>query len=310
MTSHLGNQRQPGCVVARRNSPTTPRSRRSQSLDVDLHPDATTLKGTPLFIAPEVYDDPGRSGPAADLYALGVTLYTLLCGRAPFAGRNLGEVRANVLRANPRLPQEIDLDVPEPLQRICLKAMEADPDDRYESAEAMADDLRRFLGDREVLARPRRYQVELHGRLRTQLSDIRLWHEQKLIETPDMDRLLRPYHWLLSEDSPWRELSRRFPWETFFLRLGGWLVLLASVLWPAFYWDQLDRTERVASVALPTLLLNFAGWFSHRLGFRFNAIIFLTGGALLLPVLVAVVLSEYVPTRCSLRARPRSRTSR
>lgn len=251
------------------------------------------LQGTPALIAPECLDGTGVPSPAVDIYGLGVMMYRLLTGRYPYAGKDLDGLKAEVLRAMPPLPQEIDPDIPESLQRICLKAMERDPTRRYESADRMADDLRRYREGREVYARPFRYQFELAGKLRNHLTDIRLWQAQRLILIPEMDRLMRPYQKLLDGASHWQELSRQFPWEALFLRIGGWLVLLSSLLWPLFYWDDLSRAQRIAGVGIPTLVLNVVGWRFHVRRNALNAKIFLSTGALLLPVLIAVLAVEY-----------------
>ncbi|MBM3300009.1 MAG: protein kinase, partial [Deltaproteobacteria bacterium] len=261
-----------------------------QELDLT---ETSRLAGTPSYIPPEIYSGEGQSKPSVDVYALGVTLYQLLTHRLPFTGKDFEELEQNVLEAKPTLPQDIDSSIPEPLQRICLKAMERDPSARYESAQLMAEDLRRFREGREVLARPTRYRDELRGRLHGHVTEIKLWHEQNLIALPEMDRLTRPYQAMLDAESPWTKLSRRFPWETIVVRLGGWLVLMACLLWPAYYWGKLDRLDRVLAVGFPTIVLNFAGWLSRRRGSKVNAQIFLSTGALLLPLFLVVCLSEY-----------------
>lgn len=248
--------------------------------------------GTPWYLPPEGWGTAGASTPAVDIYSLGVMVYRLLTGRYPFRGESRAALSAAVQEGKPPLPVDLNPDVPEPLQRICLKAMERDPANRYPRAEDLADDLRRFLEGREVYARPTRYQLELTGRLRNHVSDIREWQEQNLVPVPDMDRLTRPYYRLLDGVSHWREFSFRFPWEAILLRLGGWLVLLSCLLWPIFYWDEMSRAGRIAGVGIPCLLLNAVGWmFLHR-RLRLNATIFLSTGALLLPVFLEVVLVE------------------
>src|SRR5204863_4884213 len=111
---------------------------------------AEAVAGTPNYLAPEVYDGAPTSA-LTDVYALGVTLYHLLTGLMPW--KALADARAG--RA--RLPVELDPDVPEPLQRICLKAMERRPEDRYQTAEQLQRDLERFLAGKH--AGPRRVVV-------------------------------------------------------------------------------------------------------------------------------------------------------
>jgi hypothetical protein len=254
--------------------------------------------GTPLFLAPELYQAGAAAAPTADIFALGVTLYRLLTGRYPFAGKTRDEVRQNVCRGEPALPQEIDPQVPEPLQRICLKAIEQDPEARYQSAGALADDLRRFREGREIFARPTRYEAELRGKLQNHVTEIRLWLEHHLINIREMDRLVRPYRKLMDAEFPWHDLARRFPWETTVLRLGGWLVVLGTILWPCFYWMRLHSHDRLLAVGIPALLLNSVGWFFHRRKSRSTAFVFLSVGAILIPLFTAVLLTEYRLLRC------------
>ena len=256
--------------------------------------DVGSTAGTPACIAPEVWQDSGsaRATGGMDVYALGVTMYRLLTGRSPFGGRTVEELRESVLRGEAAMPQEIDPDVPEPLQRICLKAMERDPEHRYESAKAMAEDLRRFREGREVFARPTRYQTELRGKLRNHLTDLELWRRQRLIDDRDYDRLVRPARGMLGGPYPWHALSRRFPWETILLRVGGWIVVVASVLWGAVYWEKLSRVERILAEGVPMLAISAVGWGLRAKGSRVNSLILLSIGALLLPLFVSVLLSE------------------
>jgi len=250
------------------------------------------LAGTASHIAPEVYEG-GAVGPQIDVYALGVVLYQLLTGHLPFAGNTLQELRRAVLEDEPPMPQELNPSVPEPLQRVCLKAMERNPNARYRTAGAMAEDLARFRQGHEVTARPTRYYTKLQGNLQNHLTEIGLWHEQRLIDTQEKDRLARPYRALLTAAYPWHELIKQFPWESIVLRLGGWLVLVSSVLWPVFYWELLSHRERVLVIAFPTLAMNAVGWILYRRANRLNALAYLSTGALLLPLFVAVATTEY-----------------
>ncbi len=110
------------------------------------------IVGTLRYMAPERFD--GRSEPRSDVYALGVTLYELLTLRPLFAESNRTKLIDRVLHDEPVPPRQIDRRIPRDLETIVQKAMAKEPEARYASAAALAEDLRRFLGDEPVLARP------------------------------------------------------------------------------------------------------------------------------------------------------------
>ena len=108
------------------------------------------IVGTVRFMAPERFD--GRSEPRSDVYALGVTLYELLTLRTLFAESNRTKLIERILHDEPVRPRQIDRRIPRDLETIIQKAMAKEPEARYASAAALAEDLRRFLGDRTILA--------------------------------------------------------------------------------------------------------------------------------------------------------------
>ncbi len=117
--------------------------------------DAGVLAGTPAYMAPEQVDP--QHAPVdqrSDVYGLGALLYTLLTGQPPVQGQDLWDTLARVARWEPRLPSELTPGVPQELERVCMKCLEKHPQDRYLSAQAVAQELQRFLQGEPVEAEP------------------------------------------------------------------------------------------------------------------------------------------------------------
>ena len=107
--------------------------------------------GTPQYMAPEQAAGRGDSlGPAADVYALGATLYHLLTGKRPFPDDDVTKVLRLVQSGAFPTPRETLAAVPRPLEAVCLKAMALRPEDRYGSAKELAADVERWLADEPV----------------------------------------------------------------------------------------------------------------------------------------------------------------
>jgi serine/threonine protein kinase/WD40 repeat protein len=109
------------------------------------------IVGTVSYMAPERFQ--GVSETRSDVYSLGVTLYELLTLRPAFRESDRARLIQRVTGEEPPRPTRVDRRIPRDLETIVLKAMSKEPAQRYQSAEAMAEDLRRYLADRTILAR-------------------------------------------------------------------------------------------------------------------------------------------------------------
>jgi eukaryotic-like serine/threonine-protein kinase len=110
--------------------------------------------GSPSYLSPEQAAGKGsRVGPASDVYALGAILYHLLTGRPPFQAESLTTLLKEVLEAEPVGPRRLNASIPRDLETICLKCLEKDPAGRYGTAQALGDDLGRYLNSEPIQAR-------------------------------------------------------------------------------------------------------------------------------------------------------------
>ena len=111
--------------------------------------------GTPAYMPPEQAEGSiDQLGPRSDVYGLGAILYDLLTGKHPVEGASLEEVLRRVGRGEIKPPRQVRPEIPADLEAICLKALALKPEGRYATPRALAADIKAWLADDPVSARP------------------------------------------------------------------------------------------------------------------------------------------------------------
>ena len=218
------------------------------------------VMGTPHYMSPEqVQAHPSEIDARTDVYGLGALLYHMLAGQVLFSGESVQSIFLDILTREPRPLRKLEPGVSNDLEAVCLKALEKDPDDRYQTAREFADDLERYLRGEPTLARP----VSFVGR------SVR--HMRRLAtSTLAVVALLVPTAWLLIDmmvlEGPALEVGDAAA-PMHWVRLG--LVVLATLLlaWPlSLMGVRLAKGNPRAAVPAWILALalgGLAGWHVH-----------------------------------------------
>ncbi len=110
--------------------------------------------GTPSYMPPEQFGDAASATARSDIYSIGATLYHLLSGRPPFKAATSMATMRQVLNVEPVALRELNPEVDQDVETICMKCLEKEPDRRFQTAKEVADELQRFINGEPILSRP------------------------------------------------------------------------------------------------------------------------------------------------------------
>ncbi len=112
------------------------------------------VMGTPAYMSPEqARGEARRLDRRSDVYSLGATMYDVLCGKPPFEDQTVLNILLKVMNEPPSPPRSLDPTIPEAIELVVSKCLNKEPEQRYQSAKALADDLGRYLSAQQVEAK-------------------------------------------------------------------------------------------------------------------------------------------------------------
>ncbi|PCJ62994.1 MAG: hypothetical protein COA79_02435 [Planctomycetota bacterium] len=228
----------------------------AEDLDESNSNQMKSVKGTPVFTAPEIMSGETAYTNCVDIYSLGICLYFSLTGRLPFEFTNMEDLLNKIKSHQFELPRAIKSNIPEPLQAIALKAMEANPDNRYSSASTMLDDLHKFLSKEVIDTKPAVYQIQLNELVSTHQAELDEWEKQSLISREEKESLLSRYDLLLAKEDDWVLENRKLSFSQNSLYLGVWLAIIGSVLmFYALFYPHGQQDNSGQNILSPLIIL-------------------------------------------------------
>lgn len=254
---------------------------------------AGEVMGTLEYFSPEQTRGDSALDARSDVFSLGTIFYQVLTGSLPFSGESFAEAVTAIRDQEPTLPRRLNSSLPGALQNICLKALEKNPSDRYQSAGEMAQDIERYLAGEDVLALPTAYSRLLAGRIEGHVRELEAWKKDQVVSDSEYDALRKAYGRLSEREDTWIMETRRLSLSQVTLYLGAWVLVVGAALVLLFRYSHLSGMLPVLVVdaaAIPTAYFGIRSWKAGR--FRF-AIAYLLAFCLLLPIALSVTMGEF-----------------
>lgn len=186
------------------------------------------ILGTPTHMAPEqAAGSRGQIGPRSDVYSLGVILYQMLTGRPPLQGATPMETVLLVLEQDPLPPRLLNPRADGLLEMIALRCLQKPPDLRYDSARALADDLRAYLADEPLAAQSGRFGLVMarwlaethHAVVLQHWGLLWMWHSLVLLVLCAVTNFMQ-----------WQRVTSAVPYVTLWVAgLGAWAAIFWSL---------------------------------------------------------------------------------
>ncbi len=254
---------------------------------------AGEIVGTPEYFSPEQ----ARADPAldarSDIFSLGILLYQLLTGVVPFRAPDLPAQTQVTCNQEPVLPRRLNPNIPGDLQNVCLKALEKQPGDRYQTALEMADDLARFLAGEPVLASPTSYARIMAGKIEQHLRELSGWKQDHILSPYEYDSFRKLYDRLVEREDAWILEVRRLSVSQVTLYLGAWILIMGALLVLLFRFEKLSDTSSLllaVAASAPTAWIGIRCWKQGR--FRI-AIAYLLAFCLMFPVTLLIAMNKW-----------------
>ncbi|HEY8459312.1 MAG TPA: protein kinase [Blastocatellia bacterium] len=251
------------------------------------------IVGTPDYFSPEQARAAAPLDARSDIFSIGTIFYEALTGAPPFRGESSRDRIRSICERDPEPPRRINPAIPGELQNICLKALEKDPGQRYQSAREMADDLTRWLAGEPVLALPSSYARMIAGKVEQHVRELSGWRQDRLLSEHEFDSFRKLYDRLADREDAWIMEARRLSLSQVSLYLGGWLLATGAALMALFRYFGLSGAAVVGVVSVTTASACYAGLRAWSRGRQRIGIAFLLAFCLLAPISLAIAMNEW-----------------